>query len=94
MGGAGGGIFSIGKSKAQLFDKKNSIKITFKDVAGLEGAKEEVQEIVSFLKNPKKYTSSIEAAASTKALRKRTLGLVVTEGMQASPMTTTSKKMV
>ena len=56
MGGAGGGIFSVGKSKAQLFDKKNGIKITFKDVAGLEGAKEEVQEIVSFLKNPKKYT--------------------------------------
>ena len=56
MGSAGGGIFSVGKSKAQLFDKKNGIKITFKDVAGLEGAKEEVQEIVSFLKNPKKYT--------------------------------------
>lgn len=56
MGGTGGGIFSVGKSKAQLFDKKNGIKITFKDVAGLEGAKEEVQEIVSFLKNPKKYT--------------------------------------
>ena len=56
MGGAGGGIFSVGMSKAQLFDKKNGIKITFKDVAGLEGAKEEVQEIVSFLKNPKKYT--------------------------------------
>ena len=57
-GGAGGGgqIFNIGKSKAKLFDEKSNIKITFKDVAGLEGAKEEVQEIVDFLKNPKKYT--------------------------------------
>ena len=59
-GGAGGGpgqIFSIGKSKAKLFDQKNHrIKITFKDVAGLEGAKEEVQEIVDFLKKPDKYT--------------------------------------
>jgi len=57
-GGAGGGsqIFSIGKSKAKLFDEKTDIKITFKDVAGLEGAKEEVQEIVDFLKNPTKYT--------------------------------------
>jgi cell division protease FtsH len=58
-GGAGGGagqIFSIGKSKAQLFDKENSTKTTFDDVAGLEGAKEEVQEIVDFLKKPKKYT--------------------------------------
>ena len=57
-GGAGGGgqIFSIGKSKAKLFDQKTDVKITFKDVAGLEGAKEEVQEIVDFLKNPKKYT--------------------------------------
>lgn len=52
----GGGVFSVGKSKAQLFDKKNSVNITFKDVAGLQGAKEEIQEIVSFLKNPKKYT--------------------------------------
>ena len=49
-------IFSIGKSKAKLFDENSDIKITFKDVAGLEGAKEEVQEIVDFLKNPKKYT--------------------------------------
>lgn len=59
MGGAGGGgqIFSIGKSKARLFDEKTDVKITFKDVAGLEGAKEEVQEIVEFLKNPEKYTS-------------------------------------
>ena len=49
-GGAGSQIFSIGKSKAKLFDQKSDIKITFKDVAGLEGAKEEVQEIVDFLK--------------------------------------------
>ncbi|RYD75800.1 MAG: ATP-dependent metallopeptidase FtsH/Yme1/Tma family protein [Sphingobacteriales bacterium] len=57
-GGAGGGgqIFSIGKSKATLFDEKNDVKTTFKDVAGLEGAKEEIQEIVEFLKNPQKYT--------------------------------------
>ncbi len=57
-GGAGGGgqIFNIGKSKAKLFDEKSNVKITFKDVAGLEGAKEEVQEIVDFLKNPSKYT--------------------------------------
>ncbi|HYD90295.1 MAG TPA: ATP-dependent metallopeptidase FtsH/Yme1/Tma family protein, partial [Flavobacterium sp.] len=56
-GGAGGQIFNIGKSKAKLFDEKNDIKVTFKDVAGLEGAKEEIQEIVEFLKNPEKYTS-------------------------------------
>ena len=58
-GGAGGGsqIFSIGKSKAKLFDEKKDTKTTFKDVAGLEGAKEEVQEIVEFLKNPSKYTN-------------------------------------
>lgn len=55
-GGGGGQIFSIGKSKAKLFDEKNDVKTTFKDVAGLEGAKEEIQEIVEFLKNPKKYT--------------------------------------
>jgi cell division protease FtsH len=56
-GGAGGGqIFSIGKSKAQLFDKDTHVKITFKDVAGLEEAKTEVMEIVDFLKNPSKYT--------------------------------------
>jgi len=55
-GGAGGQIFNIGKSKAKLFDEKSDIKVTFKDVAGLEGAKEEVQEIVDFLKNPTKYT--------------------------------------
>lgn len=56
-GGAGGQIFNIGKSKAKLFDEKTDIKTTFKDVAGLEGAKEEVQEIVEFLKNPQKYTN-------------------------------------
>ena len=56
-GGAGGQIFSIGKSKAKLFDANSQVKVTFKDVAGLEGAKEEVQEIVDFLKNPKKYTA-------------------------------------
>ena len=55
-GGAGGQIFNIGKSKAKLFDQNTDIKINFHDVAGLEGAKEEVQEIVDFLKNPKKYT--------------------------------------
>src|ERR1043166_6247431 len=59
-GGAGGGgaqIFNIGKSRAQLFDKDTHVKITFKDVAGLDEAKVEVMEIVDFLKNPKKYTS-------------------------------------
>jgi cell division protease FtsH len=56
-GGAGGQIFNIGKSKAKLFDEKTDIKTTFKDVAGLEGAKEEIQEIVEFLKNPEKYTN-------------------------------------
>jgi len=55
-GGGGGQIFNIGKSRAKLFDEKAEVKITFKDVAGLEGAKEEVQEIVEFLKNPEKYT--------------------------------------
>ncbi len=55
-GGGGGQIFSIGKSKAQLFDKERSTNVTFEDVAGLEGAKEEVQEIVDFLKKPQKYT--------------------------------------
>lgn len=58
-GGAGGGgsqIFSIGKSKAQVFGNGKSTNVSFKDVAGLEGAKEEVQEIVDFLKHPKKYT--------------------------------------
>lgn len=56
-GGGGGQLFNIGKSKAKLFDEKNDIKTTFKDVAGLEGAKEEIQEIVEFLKNPDKYTN-------------------------------------
>lgn len=55
-GGAGGGVFNVGKSKAQLFDKSSANKVTFKDVAGLEGAKQEVEEIVEFLKNPSKYT--------------------------------------
>ena len=55
-GGAGGQIFNIGKSKAKLFDQNTEVKTTFKDVAGLEGAKEEVQEIVDFLKFPEKYT--------------------------------------
>ncbi|HLV51194.1 MAG TPA: ATP-dependent zinc metalloprotease FtsH [Flavobacterium sp.] len=56
-GGGGGQIFSIGKSRAKLFDEKNELKVTFNDVAGLEGAKEEIQEIVEFLRNPEKYTS-------------------------------------
>lgn len=56
-GGGGGGIFSIGKSKAQLFDKGTKVNITFTDVAGLDEAKQEVMEIVDFLKNPKKYTA-------------------------------------
>ncbi|WP_233898717.1 ATP-dependent zinc metalloprotease FtsH [Tenacibaculum piscium] len=57
-GGAGGGsqIFNIGKSKAKLFDENTKVKTSFKDVAGLEGAKEEIQEIVDFLKTPEKYT--------------------------------------
>lgn len=57
-GGAagGGGIFSVGKSKAMLFDKNNSQKVTFKDVAGLSEAKTEIEEIVEFLKNPRRYT--------------------------------------
>ncbi|MFV8224821.1 ATP-dependent zinc metalloprotease FtsH [Christiangramia aquimixticola] len=56
-GGAGGQIFNIGKSKAKLFDQNTDVKTSFKDVAGLEGAKEEVQEIVDFLKHPEKYTA-------------------------------------
>ena len=55
--GGGGQIFNIGKSKAKLFDEKLETKTTFQDVAGLEGTKEEVQEIVDFLKNPEKYTA-------------------------------------
>lgn len=56
-GGSGnGGIFSVGKSKAKLYEKSQAVGVTFKDVAGQEGAKQEVQEIVDFLKNPKKYT--------------------------------------
>ena len=55
-GGAGSQIFNIGKSQAKLFDNESEVKTTFSDVAGLEGAKEEVQEIVNFLKNPDKYT--------------------------------------
>ena len=58
IGGAGGpgGIFGVGRAKAQIFDKDKKDKVTFKDVAGLYGAKQEVQEIVAFLKNPEKYT--------------------------------------
>ncbi|MDG2498804.1 MAG: ATP-dependent zinc metalloprotease FtsH [Flavobacteriaceae bacterium] len=56
-GGGGGQIFNIGKSKAKLFDEKLETKTTFEDVAGLEGAKEEIQEIVDFLKHPEKYTA-------------------------------------
>ena len=55
-GGMGGGIFNVGKSKARLYDKEGAVNITFADVAGLEGAKVEVKEIVDFLKNPSKYT--------------------------------------
>lgn len=55
-GGAQGGVFNVGKSQAKLFDKTNTPTITFKDVAGQEGAKQEVKEIVDFLKSPKKYT--------------------------------------
>jgi len=55
-GGAGGQIFNIGKSKAQVYDKKTSVNISFKDVAGLAEAKVEITEIVDFLKRPEKYT--------------------------------------
>ena len=58
MGGSGsGGVFSVGKSKAKMYEKGNDLGVTFKDVAGQAGAKEEVQEIVDFLKNPQKYTN-------------------------------------
>ena len=56
-GGSGGGIFSVGKSQAKVFDKNSKVKVTFKDVAGLEEAKVEIMEIVDFLKNPAKYTN-------------------------------------
>ena len=55
-GGGGGGVFNVGKSKAQMYEKGNDLGITFKDVAGQAGAKQEVQEIVDFLKEPQKYT--------------------------------------
>lgn len=55
-GGSGGGVFSVGKSRAKMYENGNEIKVTFKDVAGQAGAKQEVKEIVDFLKNPQKYT--------------------------------------
>lgn len=55
-GGAGGGIFNVGKSKAQMYDKNSANRVTFQDVAGLSEAKTEIEEVVEFLKNPKRYT--------------------------------------
>ena len=56
MAGGMGGIFNVGKSKAKMYEKGGELGITFKDVAGQAGAKQEIQEIVEFLKNPQKYT--------------------------------------
>ena len=74
-GGPGGQIFNIGKSKATLFDQNSKVNVTFADVAGLDEAKEEVMEVVDFLKNPKKYTALggkiSQKASCWSALRER-----------------------